>query len=284
MNAQGYAIIDAIMHPQDITELKATIKVRRQELVSDGSLTSDFDDRFDIPFMASATPIMTKVACHPVSNWIMRRYMNVPSLHFSHFPILAVMRPAKKLRGERPEGGWHADYPYRDDFFEGNAFPEGLRLGVQCNICVDEFRPGNAGTQYIPNSHLNNTAPRADLNVGGTFMGTGAHKDVVQVHAPAGSAFIYDSKMWHRAAPELNESGADRVAILHAVTPSWIMPMMLRSNELERFQASPVREKLTKRELDDADAMLAFHNYQAQMAHKRKVARENRAAAATAKL
>ena len=96
MNSQGYAIIDAIMHPQDITELKATIKVRRQELVSDGSLTSDFDDRFDIPFMASATPIMTKVACHPVSNWIMRRYMNVPSLHFSHFPILAVMRPATR--------------------------------------------------------------------------------------------------------------------------------------------------------------------------------------------
>ena len=35
---------------------------------------------------------------------------------------------------------------------------------------------------------------------------------VEQVVAPAGAAFIYDARLWHRACPELNESTADRFA------------------------------------------------------------------------
>lgn len=44
--------------------------------------------------------------------------------------------------------------------------------------------------------------------------------------AAAGSVILYDSKTWHRAASERNVSGSDRIAILNAVTPRFVVPMI----------------------------------------------------------
>lgn len=60
-----------------------------------------------------------------------------------------------------------------------------------------------------------------------------------QMCAPAGSVIMYDSKTWHRAPPERNVSGEDRIAILNAVTPRYIVPMIDMTNDLENaVQAS----------------------------------------------
>ena len=47
-----------------------------------------------------------------------------------------------------------------------------------------------------------------------------------QMCAAAGSVILYDSKTWHRAASERNVSGSDRIAILNAVTPRFVVPMI----------------------------------------------------------
>ena len=61
-------------------------------------------------------------------------------------------------------------------------------------------------------------------------MGTPPHENVEQMVAPAGAALIYDSRTWHRACVELNESGEDRLAILNAVCPRWVRPMVDKTN------------------------------------------------------
>ena len=92
----------------------------------------------------------------------------------SHIPIFTILKPAKKLLGERPAGGWHSvckclpvpcaclsyppwltlerrqDYPYRPGRFVNNEWPDSPLLGVQYNICVDAFYPGNGATQFMP--------------------------------------------------------------------------------------------------------------------------------------
>ncbi len=87
-------------------------------------------------------------------------------------------------------------YRYRPGRFTNNEWPDSPLLGVQYNICVDEFTGRNGATQFAPGSHLFGRAPTPDWNANGTRMGEGPHKLVQQVEAPAGAAFIYDSRMW----------------------------------------------------------------------------------------
>ena len=86
-------------------------------------------------------------------------------------------------------------------------------------------------------------------------MGEGIHKDVKQWIAPAGSAVIYDSRMWHRACHELNVSGLDRIAVLNAVSPAYVQPMMNKSHLGRQYPKSPVAAVLTERENIDIDRL-----------------------------
>lgn len=52
--------------------------------------------------------------------------------------------------------------------------------------------------------------------------GEGPFQDVVQVPFPAGSGILYDSRVYHRAPPELNVSGEERWAMLTCIVPSFI--------------------------------------------------------------
>ena len=42
------------------------------------------------------------------------------------------------------------DYTYRPGRFVNNEWPDSPLLGVQYNICVDAFYPGNGATQFMP--------------------------------------------------------------------------------------------------------------------------------------
>ena len=62
-----------------------------------------------------------------------------------------------------------------------------------------------------------------------------------------------------------NVSGKDRVAILNAVTPRYIVPMIDMTNDLENAvqasQAGKWEEYLTVRERKEMDAMLSRNHY-----------------------
>ena len=85
--------------------------------------------------------------------------------------------------------------------------------------------------------------------------GEGLFAAVRQVTAPAGTAFIYDARLWHRACPELNLSESWRVAVLNCVLPRWITPMLPRDVGAELFMTSHARDVLSPREVRDVEAM-----------------------------
>jgi hypothetical protein len=236
------------MQPDDIAELRATAEEIKAGGIGEGfrgaggggapQRKEPDEGRWglDNNTVLAHSPIIGKCSFHPVALWVIQQYLGVPELCQSHIPSYTILKPAKKLIGERPPGGWHSDYPYRPGRFANDEWPEFPRLGVQYNICVDQFTGHNGATQFLPGSHLLKTAPTRAMNEGGTHMGVGVHKDVTQVEAPEGAAFIYDARMWHRACPELNESDGDRVCILNSVLPAWIQPMSPRDAGAEMFQ------------------------------------------------
>ena len=97
--------------------------------------------------MHAETPVVARAAVHPVALWLIRSYLGVAKVKFGHSPSFTILKPAKRYLGKAHKFGWHVDYPYRAGRFAGDTWPEGIRLGVQYNICVDAFYPGNGATQ-----------------------------------------------------------------------------------------------------------------------------------------
>jgi hypothetical protein len=90
MNDTGYAILDHILLDEDISALTKAVEVAREEQYKGKEGT--FDDRVDLANMICKTPIMSKVAVHPVAMWVMQQYMRVPFLHHCHPPSMTVLK------------------------------------------------------------------------------------------------------------------------------------------------------------------------------------------------
>lgn len=245
LRGQGFTVVPNVMDDASIARLKVEARRVRAERHAD---ESSHDGNFWMMDALIWSADVARACTHPVALWIARQYMETEEIHFCHQPVITTMKPADLLRGTFPEQGWHSDYPYHPGVFPGDAWPERPVFGVQFNICVDEFRADNAATQYLPGSHLRSVGPTTEFNTGGTRMGQGPHAGVRQWLAPAGSGLIYDARMWHRACHELNTSGRDRLAVLNAVAPAFVRPMMDKHPLGEAFPESPVARTLTGRE------------------------------------
>ena len=132
------------------------------------------------------------------------------------------------------------------------------RLGVQFNICVSDFTAGNASTMFVLNTHklAEHTPDQVEINRQ-LEMGDGLFAGAIQFEAPAGAAIIYDSRMYHRAAPELQASDTDRMAIITATMPTFVRPKDVRPyQDADYFAQSTVPTQLSKRELKDIVALI----------------------------
>ena len=147
MNAVGYAMIEGILQPDDLAEMRTAVG----QMLVEADQPDEGRFSLDSNALLSNCPTLAKASFHPVALRCIQGYLGVPDLQQSHIPVFTVLKPAgEKLRGPAKPGGWHSDYPYRQGRFVDEKWPAFPRLGVQYNICVDEFTEANGGTQYIP--------------------------------------------------------------------------------------------------------------------------------------
>ncbi len=248
----GATVIDGILLPAELDALRQSAARRRAR---DHSEEPPFDGHFWMMGSLLWAPEVARACTHPVALWVIRQYMGTDEIHLCHQPVITTLKPARELKGQFPANGWHSDYPYHQGVFPHNHWPASPVFGVQFNTCIDPFTTETGATQYVPGSHQSGAGPPAEMNEGGTHAGKGIHRDVAQFIAPAGSALIYDSRTWHRACPELNVSGQDRMAILNAVAPAWVRPMMDKRAISQRYAASAVPARLNARERAETDRL-----------------------------
>ncbi len=241
----GLTVINNIVSADEIASLKDKIADERTKHHADESPT---DGHFWISSGLLWSPELARASSHPLALWLLRQYLDMQDIHYCHQPIITTLKPAGKLMGKHPRGGWHSDYPYHPGVFPNDDWPVSPVMGAQFNVCIDPFAPETAGTQYVPGSHKLCQGPSKAFNADGTYMGEGLHSEVRQIIAPAGAAVIYDARTWHRACYELNVSGRDRIAILNAVAPAWVVPMIDKAPLTERYQTASVAGSLTERE------------------------------------
>ncbi len=253
LRANGFTVLESVLDRPAIDRLKtdaARVRAERH------GFERPHDGQFWMTDTIAWSAEVARAVTHPVALWLLERYLETDEIHYGHQPIITTLKPAKRLLGASSSGGWHADYPYHPGVFPDDRWPSSPPYGVQFNICVDSFRPDNGATEFVPGSHERCQVPPASLGVDGTRVGEGAQTSVRQLLAPAGAAIIYDARTWHRACPERNVSGVDRLAILNAVTPSWVAPMADRSPGASAYRASEVQPALTARERAEIDRLV----------------------------
>ncbi|HEV2475478.1 MAG TPA: phytanoyl-CoA dioxygenase family protein [Candidatus Dormibacteraeota bacterium] len=120
-------------------------------------------------------------------------------LHLQNGFILPSFQP-----GEAPsvfQNRYHMDFP---------RVLNGYLMSINVMLAIDEFRADNGATLVIPGSHQKTQAP--DFSKAEHLM--------VPATCPQGSMVIFDSTAYHAAGP--NTSGADRLAINHQFTRSYV--------------------------------------------------------------
>jgi ectoine hydroxylase-related dioxygenase (phytanoyl-CoA dioxygenase family) len=120
-------------------------------------------------------------------------------LHLQNGFILPSFKP-----GEAPsvfQNRYHMDFP---------RVLNGYLMSINVMLAIDEFRPDNGATLIIPGSHQKAHPPDFAK----------AEQLMVPATCPQGSMLIFDSTLYHAAGP--NTSGADRLAINHQFTRSYV--------------------------------------------------------------
>lgn len=92
-------------------------------------------------------------------------------------------------------------------------------------------RPENGGTCFKIGSRDLNHRPHKEWGNG--YSGS----EATQFRCPMGTVILYDARTWHRSGMNLTDT--DRVAILNACIPGWIMPMGDQSDTYTQMVRSP---------------------------------------------
>jgi ectoine hydroxylase-related dioxygenase (phytanoyl-CoA dioxygenase family) len=106
--------------------------------------------------------------------------------------------------GEAPkvfQNRYHMDFP---------RVLNGYVMSINVMLAIDEFRHDNGATIVLPGSHQKVSPP--DLEK--------LEHTAAPASCPAGSMLVFDSTLYHAAGP--NTSGADRLAINHQFTRSYV--------------------------------------------------------------
>jgi ectoine hydroxylase-related dioxygenase (phytanoyl-CoA dioxygenase family) len=89
-----------------------------------------------------------------------------------------------------------------------------VNIGLNMVFFLDDFTEANGGTRVLPRSHLaaNRIAPDNVFTQDGTVAAEG----------PAGSAFLFDSRLWHGTGP--NRTDAERHGLFLFFIRYWMRP------------------------------------------------------------
>lgn len=86
-----------------------------------------------------------------------------------------------------------------------------VTFGMNIMWLLNDFTEKNGGTRIYPGSHNGNVAPEDVFDIDGS----------IAAQAPAGTAMVFESRLWHATGPNTNESG-ERPAIIMFFMRSYI--------------------------------------------------------------
>ncbi|MEO8378956.1 MAG: phytanoyl-CoA dioxygenase family protein [Acidobacteriota bacterium] len=155
------------------------------------------------------------------------------------------------LNGQQPNtGAWHRDLNYQH-------FVSSRPLSISVLFCIDEFTEENGATMVLPGSHKVERFP-SDSYVDG-------HQHTIR--APAGSAILFDSMLFHRGG--FNRSGQPRRAVNHMYSIPLLKQQISFPRLLQgRHADDPLLRQLLGYDFEPAESVTAFREVRLARARK----------------
>ncbi|WP_338466133.1 phytanoyl-CoA dioxygenase family protein [Novosphingobium sp. ZN18A2] len=165
---------DTLSAARDALYRAASSDAKRQRAVKFSLDYGEDDSNARVWNVLSRDPVFEELAFSPIAIAYVKALLGWPAL---------LGNISANITG--PGGGemqLHADQIFVPEPWPAN--PQGLNVAW----CLDDFTDANGATRFVPGSHKLNRAPREDE----------AGVETVPMEAPAGSAVIFESRVWHK--------------------------------------------------------------------------------------
>lgn len=239
---RGFTVIPGLFSPEQLKEWREKIdsvyqtqeaEFGREELIAIQELDMCRAPLlYDFEFMQLAThPLILSVVKAILGDWFILNLQNA-----------IINRPNQKHH----QSSWHRDLPYQNWVIS-------RPLAINALLAIDEFSEITGGTHVVPFTHKTEVLP-SDSYI---------DANRIVAAAPAGSAIVFDSMLFHRAGA--NRSPNIRRAVNHLYTT----PILKQQYDFPRALGA-------RPDIDAATAQLL--GYTSQVPLDDRVWRSNRAA------
>jgi len=189
---RGYTVIPDLFSPAELSEwrnkidsvyLQQEVEFGREALIAIQELDMCRAPLlYDFDFVRLANhPTILSVVKHFLGDWFILNLQNA-----------IINRPGKIHH----QSSWHRDLPYQNWVIS-------RPLAINALFAIDEFSEKTGGTQLVPFTHKTEVLPSDDYIAANRVVAS----------APAGSAIVFDSMLFHRAGA--NTSQITRRAVNH---------------------------------------------------------------------
>lgn len=175
----GFSVIEGVVDSGDLaglrTRLDLAYQAQRAEVSPEFAL-EDIQEENQVRAPLCYDDCFLEIARHPTTIEALRRTLG--NYFLIHLQIGIVNMPLSENR----QSVWHRDLLYHD-------FVISRPLAISVMLCIDDFNTETGGTQVVPFSHKLERMPSREF----------IDKHAVTVDARAGSLFLMDSMLIHRA-------------------------------------------------------------------------------------
>ncbi len=217
----GFCVVEGVIPAGEVqainAELLAALESNREPSEGELAKTRSRGHRIGTPGVA-----VLKQAINEVQSFAPyladRRVLDIVEAFFGAWARISCTDCVANMPGNA-RGYWHADWPYN----QTNAshipapYPDAV-LHLSTIWMLTPFSAETGGTLVVPGSHRWPRNPAAgDMP---EVDNEAVYPTERHVEGPAGSALVYDSRLWHAVAA--NRSDQPRVALIVRYAPWWL--------------------------------------------------------------
>ena len=217
----GFCVVEGVIRAGEVqainAELLAALESNRERSEAELAKTRSRGHRIGTPGVA-----VLKQAINEVQSFAAyladRRVLDIVEAFFGAWARISCTDCVANMPGNA-RGYWHADWPYN----QTNAshipapYPDAV-LHLSTIWMLTPFSAETGGTLVVPGSHRWPRNPAAgDMP---EVDNEAVYPTERHVEGPAGSALVYDSRLWHAVAA--NRSDQPRVALIVRYAPWWL--------------------------------------------------------------
>ena len=217
----GFCVVEGVIPAGEVqainAELLAALEGNRERSEGELAKTRSRGHRIGTPGVA-----VLKQAINEVQSFAPyladRRVLDIVEAFFGAWARISCTDCVANMPGNA-RGYWHADWPYNQTnaSYIPAPYPDAV-LHLSTIWMLTPFSAETGGTLVVPGSHRWARNPAAgDMP---EVDNEAVYPTERHVEGPAGSALVYDSRLWHAVAA--NRSDQPRVALIVRYAPWWL--------------------------------------------------------------